>query len=184
MKTGRGGQDVATSQEAPGPLANTRSWRRGGQASLEPSQGAMFWPTPEAGGEEDRPPWSLHREPRSGQHLDLGPPALNWERTHFCCLELLSLWSFYSSIRKLTHGESGKSHTNLTMTQMCRIWCCVNPNRAGGLPVGGGIGLRRRRAGVAEGGLPPASHLSSGWCCGLSGWWVGTPHPFPQLVRP
>jgi len=137
VKTGRGGQDVATSQEAPGPLANTRSWRRGGQASLEPSQGAMFWPTPEAGGEEDRPPWSLHREPRSGQHLDLGPPALNWERTHFCCLELLSLWSFYSSIRKLTHGESGKSHTNLTMTQMCRIWCCVNPNRAGGLPVGG-----------------------------------------------
>ena len=45
VKTGRGGQDAATSQEAPGPLANTRSWRRGGQASPEPSQGATFWPT-------------------------------------------------------------------------------------------------------------------------------------------
>ena len=75
VKTGRGGQDAATSQEAPGPLANTRSWRRGGQASPEPSQGATFWPTPEAGGEEDRPPRSLHREPLSGQHFDLGLPA-------------------------------------------------------------------------------------------------------------
>ena len=46
VKTGIGGQDVATSQEAPGPLANIRSWRRGGQASPEPSQGATFWPTP------------------------------------------------------------------------------------------------------------------------------------------
>ena len=46
VKTDRGGQNVATSQEAPGPLANIRSWRRGGQASPEPSQGATFWPTP------------------------------------------------------------------------------------------------------------------------------------------
>ena len=110
VKIGRGGQDAATSQEDQDP-----------------------WQTPEAGRQRDRASPGTFRE---GKVL-ADTLILNWERMHFCCLELRSLWSFYSSIRKLTHRESGKSHVTLSITQMCRIRCCVNQNRAGRLPGGG-----------------------------------------------
>ena len=49
VKIGRGGQDAATSQEAPRPLANTRSWKTEGQSL----------------------PWNLQRGQASCQHLDI-----------------------------------------------------------------------------------------------------------------